>query len=229
MIVSLAERAARRAKAGTEFGLRLAATFCYETNSFAARVLRSRASSPSGSSRRSSCRPGRFGRARPKGASRSFRRRTSASTSRGRRWSSRSIRCRARSFRSSISTAIRRLADAPSDVNMVGDSMAPLNLQVMVNANGTPASALQPGARGHRGQPLQGSDGDVHRARPPRIVGPGSAQKIAAQLEADVKAGALGLGEIMKNFGLYDQESRRHAAAARRSGARPGLGEGGAT
>ena len=35
-----------------------------------------------------------------------------------------------------------------------------------------------------------------------RNVGPGSAEKIAAQLEADVKAGALGVGEIMKSFGL---------------------------
>jgi uncharacterized protein len=35
-----------------------------------------------------------------------------------------------------------------------------------------------------------------------RNVGPGSGQKIAAQLEADVKAGAMGVGEIMKSFGL---------------------------
>jgi len=33
-------------------------------------------------------------------------------------------------------------------------------------------------------------------------VGPGSGQKIAAQLEADVKAGATGIGEIMKSFGI---------------------------
>jgi uncharacterized protein len=33
-------------------------------------------------------------------------------------------------------------------------------------------------------------------------VGPGSGARIAAQLEEDVKAGAVGIGEIMKNFGL---------------------------
>ena len=33
-------------------------------------------------------------------------------------------------------------------------------------------------------------------------VGPGSGQKIAAQLEADAKAGATGIGEIMKSFGV---------------------------
>jgi uncharacterized protein len=35
-----------------------------------------------------------------------------------------------------------------------------------------------------------------------RDVGPGYGRTAAAQLEADVKSGALGLGEIMKNFGL---------------------------
>jgi predicted TIM-barrel fold metal-dependent hydrolase len=33
-------------------------------------------------------------------------------------------------------------------------------------------------------------------------VGPGSGARIAAQLEADVRAGAVGIGEIMKGFGL---------------------------
>ena len=40
-----------------------------------------------------------------------------------------------------------------------------------------------------------------------RNVGPGSGQKIAAQLEADVKAGALGIGELMKSFGLTIKEA----------------------
>ena len=35
-----------------------------------------------------------------------------------------------------------------------------------------------------------------------RNVGPGFGQRAAQQLEADVKAGALGLGEITKGFGL---------------------------
>src|SRR5688572_16170207 len=42
-------------------------------------------------------------------------------------------------------------------------------------------------------------------------VGPGSGAKIAAQLEADVKAGAVGIGEIMKGFGV----SNRKAAGTR--------------
>jgi predicted TIM-barrel fold metal-dependent hydrolase len=38
-------------------------------------------------------------------------------------------------------------------------------------------------------------------------VGPGSGAKIAAQLEEDVKAGAVGIGEIMKGFGLSTRKA----------------------
>ena len=40
-----------------------------------------------------------------------------------------------------------------------------------------------------------------------REMGPGFAQKAVAQLEADVKAGARGLGEIGKSFGLTTQKA----------------------
>src|SRR6185369_2776647 len=40
-----------------------------------------------------------------------------------------------------------------------------------------------------------------------RDVGPGSGARIAAQLEADVKAGAAGIGEINKGFGLYSRKA----------------------
>jgi uncharacterized protein len=38
-------------------------------------------------------------------------------------------------------------------------------------------------------------------------VGPGFGRRTAAQLEADIKGGAKGLGEIMKNFGLYARKT----------------------
>ena len=79
--------------------------------------------------------------------------------------------------------------------------MAPLNLQVMVNANNTSERPAEADARRDPGEPLQGPDGHVHELDF-RNVGPGSGEKLAAQLEADVKAGALGVGEIMKSFGL---------------------------
>jgi predicted TIM-barrel fold metal-dependent hydrolase len=76
-----------------------------------------------------------------------------------------------------------------------------LNLQVMVNASGSSGARLT-------GQ-IEGVAASRYRNRfvmfttlDLRNVGPGSGARIAAQLEADVKAGAVGVGEIMKGFGL---------------------------
>jgi predicted TIM-barrel fold metal-dependent hydrolase len=40
-----------------------------------------------------------------------------------------------------------------------------------------------------------------------REVGPGSGARIAAQLEEDVRAGAVGIGEIQKSFGLFNTKA----------------------
>jgi predicted TIM-barrel fold metal-dependent hydrolase len=90
---------------------------------------------------------------------------------------------------------------SPDVVNRVGAAMDALNLQVMVNA--TPSS----------GDRLAQQLAAVKASKYPdrfvmfasldlRNVGPGAGARIAAQLEADVKAGAVGIGEIMKSFGL---------------------------
>jgi predicted TIM-barrel fold metal-dependent hydrolase len=88
-----------------------------------------------------------------------------------------------------------------ADVNEIGDTMGPLNLQVLVNANATSSSGIRPGleaiaASRYKGRMVMFTGLDL------RGVGPGSGKRIAAQLEADVKAGALGVGELMKSFGL---------------------------
>jgi len=90
---------------------------------------------------------------------------------------------------------------SPQGVNDLVETMNPLNLQVMINANGTSGERLT--------QALAAIRGSKYKDRMVmftqlnlRDVGPGSGQKIAQQLEADIKAGALGLGEIMKSFGL---------------------------
>jgi len=86
-------------------------------------------------------------------------------------------------------------------INRVGAAMDSLNLQVMVNASGS------------SGDRLAGQIAAVRTSRYQdrfvmfttlnlRDVGPGSGARIAAQLEADVKAGAVGVGEIGKGFGL---------------------------
>lgn len=83
----------------------------------------------------------------------------------------------------------------------VGRAMDALNLRVMVSANGSSGDRLT-------GQ-LAAIKASLYKDRfviftglDIRDIGPGSGQKIAAQLEADVKAGAVGVGEINKGFGL---------------------------
>jgi predicted TIM-barrel fold metal-dependent hydrolase len=94
----------------------------------------------------------------------------------------------------------------PDAVNLVGDSMSPLNLQVMVNANATPSDRLASSLEAIRGSRYKDRM-VMFTSLDLRNVGPGSGQKIAAQLEADVKAGALGVGEIMKSFGLTNKKA----------------------
>ena len=80
-------------------------------------------------------------------------------------------------------------------------SMDPLNLRVLVNASGQSGESLQRAMSAIRSSP--------HRDRMMmftdinfRNVGPGFGQRAARQLEADVRAGALGLGEITKEAGM---------------------------
>src|SRR5688572_10305570 len=86
-------------------------------------------------------------------------------------------------------------------IGRVVAAMDPINVQVMVNAGGASGDRVQ--------QQLAAIRASRHKDRFAmftniafRDVGPGFGAKAAAQLEADVKAGALGLGEIMKGFGL---------------------------
>lgn len=75
------------------------------------------------------------------------------------------------------------------------------NLRVLVNASGTQGDRLVQSvaalkASRFKDRMVQFTDIDF------RNVGPGWAAKAVAQLEADKKAGALGIGEISKAFGL---------------------------
>jgi len=85
-------------------------------------------------------------------------------------------------------------------------SMDPLNLRVLVNASGASGDRLIRSVDAIRSSPYK--DRMVMFANVSfRDVGPGFGQRAARQLEADVKAGALGLGEIMKDFGLRARKS----------------------
>jgi predicted TIM-barrel fold metal-dependent hydrolase len=75
------------------------------------------------------------------------------------------------------------------------------NLRVLVNASGTSGQRLVQAVQAlkttkYPGRMVQFTDIDF------RGVGPGWAAKAVAQLEADKAAGALGIGEISKAFGL---------------------------
>ena len=89
-------------------------------------------------------------------------------------------------------------ADAIATIVQAMDS---LNLRLMVNASGSSGERLT--------RQLEAVAASPHKDRfvmfttlDLRNVGPGSGVKIAAQLEADIKAGAMGVGEIGKGFGL---------------------------
>ena len=80
-------------------------------------------------------------------------------------------------------------------------SMDPLNLRILVNASGATGDDLVRSVAAIRSTPYR--DRMVMFTNITfRNVGPGYGQRAAQQLEADVKAGALGLGEINKGFGL---------------------------
>ena len=90
----------------------------------------------------------------------------------------------------------------PQQLETVVKSMDPLNLRVLVNASGATGERLT--------QALAAINATAHKDRMVMFtninfrdpVGPGFGRRVAQQVEADVKAGALGIGEIMKGFGL---------------------------
>ena len=92
--------------------------------------------------------------------------------------------------------------------------MRQLNLQVMVQANGvvgrSPAAALDAICA----RAVQRPDGGVHERQLAQRRSRDSARRAPQQLEADIKAGALGLGEICKDLGMHDQQARRHAGCS---------------
>ena len=90
---------------------------------------------------------------------------------------------------------------SPQQLETVVKSMDPLNLQILVNATGATGDRLVQSVAALKNSPYK--DRMVMFTNINfQNVGPGYGQKAAAQLEADVKNGALGLGEIMKGFGL---------------------------
>ncbi|MBM3779431.1 MAG: amidohydrolase [Acidimicrobiia bacterium] len=85
-------------------------------------------------------------------------------------------------------------------------SMDRLNLRILVNASGTSGERLTRSVAALREGPFP--DRMVMFANVDfRGVGPGFGARAARQLEADVEAGAVGLGEISKGFGLMTRKA----------------------
>jgi predicted TIM-barrel fold metal-dependent hydrolase len=90
---------------------------------------------------------------------------------------------------------------SPENIRTVIEAMDRLNIGVMVQAQPSSGERLTSQmaavrAAGYADRFVFFASLDL------RDVGPGSGARIAAQLEADVRAGAVGVGEIMKGFGL---------------------------
>jgi len=86
-------------------------------------------------------------------------------------------------------------------ISQVGAAMDSLNLRVLVNANGSTGDGLSRQLEAVRASPYRDRF-ILFTTLNLRDVGPGSGARIAAQLETDIKAGAAGVGEIGKGFGL---------------------------
>lgn len=90
---------------------------------------------------------------------------------------------------------------SPQTIQTVLDAMDKLNIQVMVQANGASGDRLK--------QQLDGIAASGYTDRFAMFtsvnwssIGPGFGARAAQQLEADIKAGARGLGEIGKGLGM---------------------------
>ena len=86
-------------------------------------------------------------------------------------------------------------------IERVGASMDSLNLQVIINTLSSSGDRLTQQIAAVRASRFKDRFVMFTNVNL-RDVGPGSGARIAAQLEADIKAGAVGVGEIGKGFGL---------------------------
>lgn len=84
----------------------------------------------------------------------------------------------------------------------LGASMDSIGLQVMIAANNTSGDQLKSTMAAIRASAKMKDRVRVLTGINLRDVGPGWAERAVAQLEADVAAGAVGVGEIGKGFGL---------------------------
>ena len=95
-----------------------------------------------------------------------------------------------------------QLINTPAGLESLGASLDSLNVRLMVVANNISGERLQDMVRAVNATPKMKDRVRILTGIDFRDVGPGWSQRTIAQLRADVAAGAVGVGEIGKGFGL---------------------------
>jgi len=96
--------------------------------------------------------------------------------------------------------------DNPEAIARVLAAMDELNLGVMIQTRGSSGERLTNQIEAVKAAGLEDRFAFFTTLNL-RDVGPGSGARIAAQLEADVAAGAVGIGELGKGFGLFTMKA----------------------
>ena len=94
------------------------------------------------------------------------------------------------------------LLGTPDGLASLGASLDSLNVGMMISADNTSGERLKTVIASVRGSAKMKDRVRILAGINFQNVGPGWAEKAIAQLEADVAAGAVGIGEIGKGFGL---------------------------
>jgi hypothetical protein len=94
------------------------------------------------------------------------------------------------------------LLESADGLATLGAALDSLNVRVMVAADNLSGDRLQRAVAAIRSSPKMKDRVRVLAGIDFRNVGPGWAEKAIAQLQADLAAGAVGVGEISKSFGL---------------------------
>ena len=94
------------------------------------------------------------------------------------------------------------LLESSEGLATLGAALDSLNVRLMVAADNLSGDRLQRAVAAIRASPRMKDRVRVLAGIDFRNVGPGWAERAVAQLQADLAAGAVGVGEISKNFGL---------------------------
>ena len=92
--------------------------------------------------------------------------------------------------------------DSPESLAQLGDELDQLNVRLMVSADNLSGDRLRKALAAVKSSPKMKDRVRILAGIDFRDVGPGWADKAIKQLESDIAAGAVGVGEIWKGLGL---------------------------